>query len=50
MDSSNAGGVAARLGFLYKDCAAALFVTQMLLDNRLEDVRCEVIADIEILY
>lgn len=50
MDSSNAGGVAAKLGFLYQDCAAALFVTQMLLDKRIEAVRCEVTDDIDILY
>lgn len=50
MDSSNAGGVAAKLGFLYQDCAAALFVTQMLLDKRVEAVRCEVTDDIDILY
>jgi hypothetical protein len=50
MDSSNAGGVAAKLGFLYQDCAAALFVTQMLLNKKIEAVRCEVTDDIDILY
>lgn len=50
MDSSNAGGVAAKLGFFYQDCAAALFVTQMLLDKTILAVRCEVTDDIDILY
>lgn len=50
MDSSNAGGVAAKLGFLYQDCAAALFVTEMLLNKKIEAVRCEVTDDIDILY
>ncbi len=50
MDSSNAGGVAAKLGFLYQDCAAALFVTEMLLDKTIQAVRCEVTDDIDILY
>ena len=50
MDSSNAGGVAAKLGFLYQDCAAALFVTQMLLNKKIQAVRCEVTDDIDILY
>lgn len=50
MDSSNAGGVAAKLGFFYQDCAAALFVTEMLLHKKIEAVRCEVTDDIDILY
>ncbi|ALX92469.1 hypothetical protein AV650_02330 [Serratia fonticola] len=50
MDSSNAGGVAAKFGFLYQDCAAALFVTEMLLDKMIQAVRCEVTDDIDILY
>ncbi|HIC3215882.1 TPA: dsDNA nuclease domain-containing protein [Salmonella enterica] len=50
MESSNAGGVAAKLGFLYQDCAAALFVTEMLLDKMIQAVRCEVTDDIDILY
>lgn len=50
MDSSNAGGVAAKLGFFYQDCAAALFVTEMLLNKKIDAVRCEVTDDIDILY
>jgi len=49
MDSSNAGGVAAKYGFLYQDCAAAFFVTQMLRDKDIQAVRCEVIDDIDII-
>lgn len=50
MDSSNAGGVASKLGFFYQDCAAALFVTEMLLNKNIDAVRCEVTDDIDILY
>lgn len=50
MDTSNSGGVAAKLGFLYQDCAAALYVTEMLLDKTIQAVRCEVTDDIDIIY
>ncbi|MBT2374419.1 dsDNA nuclease domain-containing protein [Pseudomonas fluorescens] len=50
MDSSNSGGVAAKLGFRYQDCAAALFVTEMFLNKTVKAVRCEVTDDIDIIY
>lgn len=49
MDESDGGGVGAKKGFLYQDYAAALYVTEMLLDKEILAVRCEVTDDIDII-
>jgi len=48
MDSSDAGGVAAKHGFLYQDCVAALTVAQMLFDKKMHSVGFEVTDDIDV--
>ena len=48
MDSSNAGGVAAKYGFVYQDYVAALLTTEMLMDKHMRFVRCEVVDDIDV--
>lgn len=47
---SDAGGVAARLGFKYQDHVAAMFVLQMIGDRRIVQVECETSDDITILH
>lgn len=47
---SDAGGVAARLGFKYQDHVAAMFVLQMIDDRRIAQVECETSDDITILH
>lgn len=47
---SDAGGVAARLGFKYQDHVAAMFVLQMIDDRRVVQVECETSDDIMLLH
>ncbi len=46
---SNAGGVAARVGFKFQDHIAAMYVLEMLSDRRIKQVECETSDDIAIL-
>lgn len=46
--ASDAGGVAARLGFKFQDHVAALFVLQMIGDRRILQVECETSDDITV--
>lgn len=48
MEPNDAGGVAAKHGFIFQDCVAAYYVTQMLRDKSIQCVRCEVTDDIDI--
>jgi hypothetical protein len=48
-DNSDAGGVAARLGFKYQDHVAAFFVLQMIDDRRILQVECETSDDITLI-
>lgn len=48
MDSSDAGGVAAKHGFLYQDCVAAHLVAKMLFDKKMISVSFEVVDDIDV--
>ncbi|WP_309136761.1 HamA C-terminal domain-containing protein [Pseudomonas prosekii] len=48
MEPNNAGGVAAKHGFIFQDCVAAYYVTQMLRDKTIQRIRCEVTDDIDI--
>lgn len=50
MDDSNSGGVGAKKGFFFQDYVATLFVSEMLLDNRINGVGCEVGDDIELFH
>lgn len=45
---SDAGGVAARVGFKFQDHIAAMFVLEMLSDRRLRQVECETSDDIAV--
>ncbi|WP_164467281.1 dsDNA nuclease domain-containing protein [Caulobacter flavus] len=47
---SDAGGVAARLGFKYQDHVAAMFVLEMIDDRRIMQVECETSDDITLLH
>ena len=49
-ESSDAGGVAARLGFRYQDHVAAMIVLQMIDDRRILQVECETSDDITLLH
>ncbi|NKN01140.1 HamA C-terminal domain-containing protein [Rhizobium leguminosarum] len=46
---SDAGGVAARVGFKFQDHIAAMYVLEMLSDRRIKQVECETSDDIAIL-
>lgn len=48
MEPNDAGGVAAKHGFIFQDCVAAYYVTQMLRDKSIQRIRCEVTDDIDI--
>lgn len=48
MEPNDAGGVAAKHGFIFQDCVAAYYVTQMLRDKTIQSVRCEVTDDIDV--
>lgn len=48
MEPNDAGGVAAKHGFIFQDCVAAYYVTQMLRDKTIQCVRCEVTDDIDV--
>lgn len=48
MELNDAGGVAAKHGFIFQDCVAAYYVTQMLRDKTIQRVRCEVTDDIDV--
>lgn len=48
MEPNDAGGVAAKHGFLFQDCVAAYHVTRMLRDKSIQRIRCEVTDDIDI--
>lgn len=48
MEPNDAGGVAAKHGFIFQDCVAAYYVTQMLRDKTIQRVRCEVTDDIDV--
>ncbi|AXA69076.1 hypothetical protein CE139_20965 [Pseudomonas oryzihabitans] len=48
MDPNDAGGVAAKHGFIFQDCVAAFYVTQMLRDKTIRRIRCEVTDDIDV--
>jgi hypothetical protein len=48
MEPNDAGGVAAKHGFIFQDCVAAYYVTQMLRDKTIQRVQCEVTDDIDI--
>ncbi|WP_448125349.1 HamA C-terminal domain-containing protein [Pseudomonas veronii] len=48
MEPNDAGGVAAKHGFIFQDCVAAYYVTQMLRDKSIQRVRCEVTDDIDV--
>ena len=48
MEPNDAGGVAAKHGFIFQDCVAAFYVTQMLRDKSIQSVRCEVTDDIDV--
>lgn len=48
MEPNDAGGVAAKHGFIFQDCVAAYHVTCMLLDKTIQGIRCEVTDDIDI--
>ncbi|WP_312594240.1 HamA C-terminal domain-containing protein [Stutzerimonas nitrititolerans] len=48
MEPNDAGGVAAKHGFIFQDCVAAYYVTQMLRDKAIQRVRCEVTDDIDV--
>lgn len=50
MEPNDAGGVAAKHGFIFQDCVAAFYVTQMLRDKSIQRVRCEVTDDIDVVY
>ncbi|WP_031294675.1 dsDNA nuclease domain-containing protein, partial [Pseudomonas aeruginosa] len=50
MEPNDAGGVAAKHGFIFQDCVAAYYVTQMLRDKAIQRVRCEVTDDIDVVY
>ncbi|MBB2713318.1 dsDNA nuclease domain-containing protein [Rhizobium sophoriradicis] len=46
---SDAGGVAARVGFKFQDHIAAMYVLEMLSDRRIKQVECETSDDIAVL-
>lgn len=48
MEPNDSGGVAAKHGFIFQDCVAAYYVTQMLRDKKIQRVRCEVTDDIDV--
>lgn len=48
MELNDAGGVAAKHGFIFQDCVAAFYVTQMLRDKTIRRIRCEVTDDIDV--
>lgn len=48
MEPNDAGGVAAKHGFIFQDCVAAYHVTRMLRDKSIQCIRCEVTDDIDI--
>lgn len=48
MEPNDAGGVAAKHGFIFQDCVAAFYVTQMLRDKTIRRIRCEVTDDIDV--
>ncbi|WP_219064443.1 dsDNA nuclease domain-containing protein [Pseudomonas sp. UMAB-08] len=48
MEPNDAGGVAAKHGFLFQDCVAAYHVTRMLRDKSIRRIRCEVTDDVDI--
>ncbi|OUS72034.1 hypothetical protein B5G52_09270 [Pseudoalteromonas sp. A601] len=50
MDENNGGGVGAKKGFFFQDYVATLFASEMLLDNRISGVGCEVGDDIELFH
>lgn len=50
MDESNRGGVAAKKGFYFQDFVTTLFATEMLIDNYILGVGCEVGDDVEIFH
>ncbi|RMW04298.1 hypothetical protein ALP03_01025 [Pseudomonas amygdali pv. tabaci] len=50
MEPNDAGGVAAKHGFIFQDCVAAYYVTQMLRDKTIQRVRCEVTDDIDVVF
>lgn len=49
-DTSDAGGVAARLGFKYQDHVAAHFVLRAIEDRRIVQVECETADDITLIH
>lgn len=48
MEPNDSGGVAAKHGFIFQDCIAAYYVTQMLRDKTIQRIRCEVTDDIDV--
>lgn len=50
MANSDSGGIGAKKGFLYQDYVAALNVLFMLQNKKIQEVRCEVSDDIDIVY
>lgn len=50
MVNSDSGGIGAKKGFLYQDYVAALNVLFMLQNKKIQEVRCEVSDDIDIVY
>ncbi|WP_175354184.1 dsDNA nuclease domain-containing protein [Aliivibrio fischeri] len=50
MDENNSGGVGAKKGFFFQDYVTTLFVSEMLLDNRISGVGCEVGDDIDLFH
>lgn len=50
MDENNSGGVGAKKGFFFQDYIATLFASEMLLDNRICGIGCEVGDDIDIFH
>ncbi|MGX5218939.1 dsDNA nuclease domain-containing protein [Pseudomonas segetis] len=48
MEPNDSGGVAAKHGFIFQDCVAAYYVTQMLRDKKIQRIRCEVTDDIDV--
>lgn len=48
MESNDSGGVATKHGFIFQDCVAAYYVTQMLRDKKIQRIRCEVTDDVDV--
>ncbi|PKF49730.1 dsDNA nuclease domain-containing protein [Enterovibrio nigricans] len=50
MDENNSGGVGAKAGFYFQDHVATLLASEMLLDNRVRGIGCEVGDDIDVFH